>query len=159
MNDYVSRNELSPVDRTVTRAVTAVQSASQTGVDLGPEERRAVAQAKIGSGDGADLASSSEEQLASAAEYARVHARIADIMANLRTSAGADTQSTSSAEQALVSLLPAPIVIVPLPPASKDMVEHAAAVAKQVAEQAALSRSAQARVKPGTVDQILATAA
>ncbi len=161
MNDYFSRGEIPPIDRVPVRpvvAVPAVQPAAQAGTDLDPALRQARAQLKEGSGEGADLSSTSEEQLASAAEYARVHARIADIIADLRSGRPGQNEATAQAnEQAITSLLPSPIVIIPLPPASRDMVEHAVRVAKDMADQAAYAHAAQAHLKMGTVDQILTT--
>ena len=157
MDDYLPRNALPPADLAGARTVATVQPAAPAGSDTnaragGHSGRNAGAFAT-----GANFDSGSEEQLASAAEYARVHARINDILASLRDSGG-PVRSASASEAAIVSLLPAPVVIVPLPPASRDMVEQAARVAKQVADQAAFARAAQAHVKPGTVDQVMATA-
>lgn len=163
MNDYISRGEIPPIDRTPVRpvaSVPAVQPASQTGTDLDATLRQTPEQIKDAAGEGADLSSSSEEQLASAAEYARVHARIADIIADLRSDKGGQTESAIQAsESAITSMLPSPIVIIPLPPASKDMVEHAVRVAKDMADQAAYAYAAQAHLKMGTVDQIVASVA
>lgn len=154
MDDYLSRNSLPPADRAGPRAVAIVQPAASAGSghDAGTPGRSAAAFAA-----GAGFDSDSEEQLASAAEYARVHARVTDILAGLRDGGG-PAAAAGASEDALVSLLPAPIVIVPLPPASRDMVEHAARVAKRMVEQATFTRLAQAHVKPGMVDQIMATA-
>ena len=52
-------------------------------------------------------------------------------------------------------MLPAPQVLVPLPPASKEAVESTIRIAKRIAEQAAYAHAAQANVRRGAVDQIL----
>jgi hypothetical protein len=161
MNEYLSRNEISPVDR-VTRTVAAISSvpaAPQGGDTDTAVQAKLVAKVAASTSGDADIASSSEEQLASAAEYARIHARIADILAGMRSDGTAPVSSASNTEADIVSLLPAPVIIIPLPPASKDMVERAEMLAKDIAVSASLTRAAQAHVKPGTVDQILATAA
>jgi hypothetical protein len=51
-------------------------------------------------------------------------------------------------------MIPKPIVIVPLLPASKEAVEHAEAVAKRIVERASYSHAAQAHVSRAMVDQI-----
>lgn len=98
-----------------------------------------------------------EEDLASAAEYAKVQARVADILAELRSSGS--TTSVAGAEAKIQSMLPAPVILVPLPPASKEAVESAVGLGKRIAEQASYAQAAQAHLKRGTVDQILSTAA
>lgn len=150
MNDYVSRAELTPVDRAVVRApssAAAVQpvAASRANDALTRDGRRGVAPPEQ-----PDAA----QELASVAEYVEVHARIAEILADL--SAGrADVQGATDAVDAMI---PRPIVIVPLPPASKEAVEHAAAVAKRIVERAAYAHAAQAHLARGAVEQIAASA-
>ena len=43
-----------------------------------------------------------------------------------------------------------------MPPASKEVIERAVDLARAMAQQAAITRSAQANVAQGTVDQLLA---
>ncbi|QUT05812.1 hypothetical protein KFK14_23235 [Sphingobium phenoxybenzoativorans] len=160
MNEYQSRSEIAPVDR-VTRKVAAVPSVP-AATPVNADTQAAVSQAPAAptpADNAVNLAAGSEEQLASAAEYARVHASIADILAGLRAGQSSNTQTNDEAESAITALLPQPVIIVPLPPASKEMVERAVMLAKAMADQAQVTRSAQAHLKPGTVDQILATAA
>jgi hypothetical protein len=156
MNESLQTSELSSVDRAAIRPVAAaspVQPVGGAGASGSATEERA-----RGGADGG-LSQSSEEHLASAAEYARVHASISDILAGLRSSRADGISSAGDAEQAMLALMPAPVIIVPLPPASREMVEHAAAIAREVADQAAFAQAVQARLKQGTVDQILATVA
>lgn len=94
-----------------------------------------------------------EESIASSAEYAKVHARIADILGDLRSAGG--TATVQGAADEIQSMLPAPQVLVPLPPASKEAVESTIRIAKRIAEQAAHAHAAQANVRRGAVDQIL----
>jgi hypothetical protein len=159
MNEYQSRSEITPVDR-VKRTVAVVPSVPAVTPVKADTPAATVAQAAPAPvGNAVDLAAGSEEQLASAAEYARVHASIADILAGLRAKPSTNTPSVDEANSAITALLPQPVIIVPLPPASKEMVERAEMLAKAMADQAVQTRSAQAHLKPGTVDQILATAA
>src|SRR5262245_33775154 len=146
MNDYFSRGEVSPVDRVSTRnpvvpVVPTTQVGEQNDIVIPP----AAADKPVDTAE-ADGGVSNEEHLASAAEYAKVHAKIASIMAGVRSSAPA-VVTTDDAAAAVSSMLPARIVIVPLPPASKDMVERAEEVAQEIAQRAAQSVAAQAHVK------------
>lgn len=104
-------------------------------------------------------ASLNDDQLASAAEYASVHARIADILADLRSTNNAKTASVGGAAAEITAMLPAPIIIVPMAPASREQVERAAQLAKSMVERASYAHAAQAHIRPGTADQILATVA
>lgn len=157
MNEYTQRGEISPVSRIAPRSIAPVRSIIEN-----PEQTRVIPpaptpQATVDLGEGADIAAGSEAQLATAADYARTQAQVAEILASIRA-AGSNGQAVSSADAALNALTPTPTVIVPLP-ASKDMLEQAARVAQQLLANAALARSAQAHVQPGTVDSILAHAA
>ncbi|HKY81542.1 MAG TPA: hypothetical protein VJM09_08720 [Sphingobium sp.] len=151
MNEYLSQSGLTQVDRVSSRApsgvpvvspVSAVQAAGDPLSD-GRRER----------GSAAMLA---EEDLVSAAEYAKVHARVADILAELRSVGAA---SIEGAEAQIQSMLPAPMILVPLPPASKEVMESAVELGKRIAEQASYAHAAQAHLRRGTVDQLLSTAA
>ncbi|WP_336959612.1 hypothetical protein [Sphingobium aquiterrae] len=157
MNDYVQSSEISPIDRVTPRpvaAVSAVQPIGQAVPETPVQREGAKAPATA-----ADFSALSEEQLASAAEYARVHARIAELLADLRSSSSSQAVSADATEGAIVALMPPPVFLVPLPPANRHMVERVAQLAKDMAAQATTSHVAQAHVKPGTVDQILATVA
>lgn len=149
MNEYISRSGLTQVDRTTSRtpsAVPAVQPiTAQQGVDSQAGKRQ----------DDESGAALSEDDLASAAEYARVQARVADILAELRSATGAST--VQGAEANIQSLLPAPIILVPLPPASREVVESAVMLGKRIAQQSSYALAAQAHLKRGTVDQVLST--
>ena len=150
MDNVVSRAELTPVDRSVVRApssAAAVQpvAASRANDALTRDGRR---------GAEPPQQPDAAQELASDAEYVEVHARIAEILADL--SAGrADVQGAADAVDALI---PRPIVIVPLPPASKEAVEHATVIARRMLEQAAYAKAAQGANSRATVDQVLASA-
>tara|TARA_R110000782_G_scaffold78276_5_gene155178 strand:- start:60161 stop:60610 length:450 start_codon:yes stop_codon:yes gene_type:complete len=146
MNEFVPRIETVPVERSVpaVRPVMAVESvqsgngASQNGLgaDTGEQARR--------------------EHMASASDYARVQARIADILAHMDASAAEPEAALSNAETRLAMLRPDPTIVIPMPPASKEVIERAVDLARAMAQQAAITRSAQANVAQGTVDQLLA---
>ena len=152
MNEYISRSGLTQVDRTTGRtpsAVPAVQPiTAQQGVDT--QAGKSPPGQPQDDEKGAAL---SEDDLASAAEYARVQARVADILAELRSANGAST--VQGAEATIQSLLPAPIILVPLPPASREVVESAVMLGKRIAQQSSYAHAAQAHLKRGTVDQVL----
>lgn len=158
MNEYLSSGDITPIDR-VSRSVSAVSGVlAGTGVGSGQAGQENQSRSTTSSA-GADIAAGSEEHLASAAEYARVHARIADILADLRSGQDSSTAAQDTSLGEITGLMPQPVIVVPLPPATRDMVERAVLLAREIASQAAASRAAQAHVKPGTVDQILAAVA
>ena len=85
MNEYFSRSEISPVDRSVVRApvpaaavqpVSATESSTEQGNMSASDARRQESFA-------VDIVAV-DEDAAGAAEYARIHARIADILADMR---------------------------------------------------------------------------
>lgn len=160
MNDYVQRNEISPVDRVAPRPVAPVV-AVRPGDNSGPEvDARAPALpiSPVDHGEGADIDADSEAQLASAAEYARIHAKVVDMLASVRL-AGESNEMTVGSTDGTDPLIPTPIVIVPMFPASQNMIEQAARVAQRMLDDALLARAAQAHIMPGTVDQILSPVA
>ncbi len=154
MNDFVSRSELSPVERTAPRAPSPVQAVQPVSAIPFPTDRPSPAtQQATPARDIAII----DDDVASAAEYAKIHVEIADILADLQ-SASATAPSADAAAGAIQSLMPRPIILVPLPPASKEAVEHAAVIARRMVEQAGYAHAAQAPVRRGTVDQVLAQA-
>jgi hypothetical protein len=149
MDEYRSRTELSPVDRTVVRSLApaqAVQPVAASRASDGPDVR---ARAPAPRAEKADI----DQDLASVAEYVEVHARIAEILSDL----GRGAISVDDAAGAVQGMIPKPIVIVPLPPASREAVEHAAAVAKRIVERAAYAHASQAHLSRQAVEQIAAS--
>ena len=141
MNDYFSRSEISPVERSGNRLPSAMPAI------------RPPSSATARQGKAPDDQAGLEDSIASSAEYARVHARIADILAELRVQGG--TATVEGAADEIQSMLPAPQVLVPLPPASREAVESTVRIAKRLAEQAAYAHAAQANIRRGAVDQIV----
>ena len=149
MNEYVSRSDLTQVDRVSSRTPSAVPAVQPIAAQQGTDTPAGKPQ------DGGTNMGLSEDDLASAAEYAKVHARVADILAELRSASA--TPTVEGAEAEIQTLLPAPMILVPLPPASKEAVESAVTLGKRIAEQASYAHAAQAHLKRGTVDQLLST--
>jgi hypothetical protein len=157
MNGYFSGSEISPVDRATTRAPSAVASvqpveANGQRSDLAP---RTTTQSQPVARTAVIAEAPAEEHLASAAEYVNIRARIADILADLRAGPGGTSMSVDGAASAIQALMPAPIIIVPLPPASREQVEHAARLAQRIVDQAGQAYAAQSHLRPGTVDATL----
>ncbi len=149
MSDYASRNEGMPIERTGVRP-TAVQPVSALA-KAADKVTRAGQVPPVAEQDVAAI----DDNVAGAAEYAKVHARITMILADMRS----DTPpSVDAASQAVQSMLPERSVIVPLPPASKEAVEQAASLARRLVQQSFYAHAAQAHVKRGTVDQLLSPA-
>ena len=148
MNEFVPRIEMTTVDRiTPARAATAIAAVQQPS-------------SPAGSAGGANVDADSGEQarrehMASASDYARVQARIADILADVDAAMPDPTQARSTAADRLESLRQ-PMIVIPMPPASIEVIERAVEVARSMVEKAALAHTAQSNVHAGTVDSILA---
>lgn len=157
MNDYFSRSELPPVDRTAVRATAPVQAvqpvSASSDTAASSREARRDERAEAASVDVAHL----DGEAASAAEYAEVHARIADILADLHSQTG--TMDVAEAAAAVQVMMPVPIVLVPMPPASREAVEQAAVLARRIVEQASYAHAAHAAIPRGAVEQVVASAA
>ncbi len=143
--DAVAADRSPPVR--IVPAVTAVQPSGGTAGSAGD--------AGVG-GDGGGEAR--REHMASAADYARVQARIAEILSQMNESAG-PVFAKVMANAEIEAMLPRSTVIIPIPPASTEAIERALKLARDMANQAELTRAAQANVDSGTVAQILAPAA
>lgn len=150
MNDYVSRTEMPPVDRAVSRAPAPVQAVQPVAPSRSAQIPASQAAKSPVKGDGVVV----DDDLASIAEYVEVHARIADILADLQSGVG----GVDDAADAIQSMIPRPMVLVPLPPASKEAVEHAAVLAKRIVERASYAHGAHAHVSRATVEQVTTSA-
>lgn len=92
-----------------------------------------------------------------AAAYAQVHARIVTVLADLKAQTVPVRPATlDAAELSLLSLMPQPAIVLPLPPASQDMVEFVVQVTQSIARQAAQTRAAQSSVSAAAVDAAVA---
>jgi len=148
MNEFVPRIDAVSADRAIAvrpvQPVAAVQAAAASGQSV------AGGNANADSGEQAR-----REHMASASDYARVHARIADILADV----DAAKDHPAATLQNIVDRLEVarqPVVIIPMPPASIEQIERAVALAKDMVKHAALTRAAQANVPTGAVDKLMA---
>lgn len=155
MNEYFSRSEVSPIDRVAPRAPVAVPAVQPVATAGRPADRDGPP-VPARTMPAAETLAKAQDEVAGAAEYARVHARIADILADLRS--GSSALTVDDAAGAISAMLPSPIIVVPLPPASKEAVENAARLAKRIAEQTHFALGAQAHARRGAVDQLLSAA-
>lgn len=143
MDEFRSRTQIAPVDRAVVRAAAPVPAVKAITVvratdapDARPRPASPDAAAPLREGD-----------LASVAEFVEVHARVAAILADLGSGA-------MSVDDATEQVIPRPFVFVPLPPASREAVEHAETVAKRIVERASYAHSAHAPLSRAMVEQI-----
>jgi len=93
-----------------------------------------------------------QERSEAAASYARLQTDIANVVARLDPPRVNGGELAAQADHALLALMPQPVVVLPLPPTDKDMIEFVAQVAQSVASQAALARAAQSRISPALAD-------
>ncbi|MET0239008.1 MAG: hypothetical protein ABW184_03840 [Sphingobium sp.] len=129
------------------RAVTPVATTpSRSDVNSDLPSQRPVLQAE-------GAAHSGEDAARAHADYAKVHRDIADVVDSLSvTPQGQNPAALADAESALLSLLPQPAVILPLPPADEDMVAFVAQISQSIARQSAQTRAAMSAVAPAVVD-------
>lgn len=146
MTDLVPRiDSAAMADRNV--AVRAVQAIPPV---------QAMGGAETGStgdeGLGAETGTEARRQfMASMADYARVQARISQILDDMN----GEVQQAVTDMNAMAAV---PKVVVPLPPARMDMLELAEHLARSMARHAQMTRAAQANLDPLTTGAILATA-
>lgn len=96
------------------------------------------------------------ERASVSASYAKLQAQIANVVARLDPPRQTGGQSlAASADQALMSLMPQPVILLPMPPTDQHMIDFIAQVAQSLAQQAAMARAAQAHVSPAVVDTLL----
>lgn len=95
---------------------------------------------------------SPDETARAFANYARIQTQIANVVADLSPPAPQSPAALAQANDSLLSLLPKPSVVLPLPPADEDMVAFVAQVAQSIARQAAQTRAAHANVSAPSVD-------
>lgn len=152
MNEYLPRIDTPVAERTppvrAVPPVAPVQPGAGLASDAGGEGSVA-----RDSGDQAR-----KEHMASAADYARMQARIASILADMSASLSTPESARDDAQTRIEALRGEPTVLIPMLPASVDTIERAVQVAKAMAQEAALTRAAQANIGTGTVDQLMALA-
>lgn len=84
------------------------------------------------------------ERSATTANYAKLQADIADVVAQFDPPHDNAADLADKANRDLVALMPQPVVVLPLPPTDQSMIDFVAQVAQSVASQAAMARAAQA---------------
>lgn len=104
-------------------------------------------------GDGAPPSGGSDAVARALAAYAEVRSRTRGVVSDLASTPKPPSPSaTAQAEDTLVSLLPQPAVIHPLPPANQDMVRFVSEVTASIARQAAQARAAMSGATPAVVE-------
>lgn len=148
MNDYLSSRDLPPVERAVPRTapVQSVQPVSAVASIEGQKRDAVHEQVQ-------QTAALTDGDMATAAEYAEVHARVSGILADLKSINS--PMDVAEAAAAVESVMPVPIVLIPLPPASRESVEQAADLAKRMVQMASYTHAAHASVQRGAVQQLL----
>ncbi|MBO9576006.1 MAG: hypothetical protein J7494_09740 [Sphingobium sp.] len=141
MNEFLPRTE----------PVASVVSAGERGL---AGVRGVVAAAQAGSHADANAQQDAQltERSAAMANYAKVQADIADVVARFDPPPANPAQAAQEADASIMALMPQPVVMLPLPPTDQDMIDFVAQVAQSVAGQAAMARAAHARVSPALVD-------
>lgn len=155
MNEFLPRTEpVVPATSATERIAAVVRTVAPASATASRTDARVTAQAARG----ADAASQSgisvsEDALArAAANQARVHKGVADTLQRLADRPRNDSAALGEAEDSLIALMPQPVVVLPLPPASQEMMEFVSGVTQAIARQAAIARAAQANVSPAMVD-------
>ena len=92
------------------------------------------------------------DRASGASAYAKLQSNIADILADLKASGTNPGAEVSKASRAISSLMPQPVIMLPMPPTDPNMVAFVAQVAQSVAAQAAQTRAAQAHATPMIVE-------
>jgi hypothetical protein len=87
-----------------------------------------------------------------AADYARIQASIADVLARIRPVSNKTDDVAEAANRSIIALMPSPVIMLPMPPTDPQMVAFVAQVAQSVAERSAQARVAQAYATPIMVE-------
>ena len=101
---------------------------------------------------GAAAQTNLSERSTAAADYAKIQADIADVLARIEPPVADPVKTAGAAEAAIVALMPSPVVVLPLPPTDPQIVAFVAQVAQSLAERTAQARAAQANATPILVE-------
>lgn len=102
-------------------------------------------------GDGVTL--SNEDTARAFASYSKVQTQIAKVVADVGGNPPRNSPADlAQSENALLSLMPQPTMVLPLPPADADMVAFVAQVTQSIARQVAQARAAFSNVAAPVVD-------
>lgn len=150
MNDFVSRIEAVSAERAMAARVPGAVAPVQASAPVA----QTATQGDMNSSGRQEQ--SRQEAMASAADYAKVRTEIAEILADLSASKDSAMAARVEAEGRLADLLPPPVVLLPMPPASRDRLEMAVQIANAMVRQAELTRAAQAHIAPGQAEALFA---
>ena len=101
--------------------------------------------------------SQAAERSAIAASYARLRADIANVLADLQPRRRPVEAQVGQADEALMGLMPQPVIILPMPPTDPEMMAFVAQVAQSVAQHSAHARAAQANAPAILAPAVLAS--
>ncbi len=161
MNEFLPRTE--PIAAAASVQIRAI-SATQAGVSQGGISQAGVSQAESARASAVQTGASRETPVQSAgsaasatANYARIQADVARALQAVKDSQPTATPADlGSAEQAMLDLMPQPVIMLPMPPADPKLVEFVAQVAQSLAQQQVQARAAHARIASDTVDAAIA---
>ena len=146
MNDFLARNSNIHPSRTAEMASRVVAEAQASGQT--PSRQGGKTPGGLNTAGDPDI----DQQLSSAAEVAEAQAKIAALLSEI----DAAPIDSGTLETRIEALLPRPVIIVPMLPASRDVVERAVEIAESIRAAAALALAAQANVETGMAEGNLA---
>ena len=151
MNDFLARNSNIQPSRTAEMANRAVAEAQASGQTPARREGKPAQGSLTPASDG-DI----DQQLSSAAEVAEAQAKIAALLSEIDSLTEATAIDVDTLDAQISALLPRPTVVVPMLPASREVVERAVEIAESIRASALLSLAAQANVENGMAEGVLA---
>ena len=152
MNEFLPRMEpVAAVASAQSRASTLAQAGAQAGIAqaaaVQPSPGREVQSQSVSARDAATAT----------AHYARIQADVARALQAVKDRQPAATPADlGSAEQAMLDLMPQPVVMLPMPPADPEIVEFVAQIAQSLAQQQVQARAVHARISPSVVAALVA---
>lgn len=145
MNDFLARNSNIQSSRPMERAGRPVAEAQAGQMFSQRDGKRA--------GQTSHL-TEIDAQLSSAAEVADAQAKIAALLSEAEGLANAAIDF-DALDAKIATLLPRPTIIVPLPPASRDVVERAIEIAEAIRSSAILAIAAQGNLERDAAEALL----
>ncbi|HWJ70352.1 MAG TPA: hypothetical protein VNS79_09925 [Sphingobium sp.] len=145
MNEFLPRTESVPAVSRVAEPRRIVQAAS------GASAPQMQARGDVHSDPQA------AERSAISATYAQLRADIANVLAELQPRRRPADAQVGQADEALLGLMPQPIIVLPMPPTDPQMLAFVAQVAQSVAQHSAHARAAQANAPAILAPAILAS--
>jgi hypothetical protein len=154
MNEFLPRTEpVAPAGSAPERLATGIRAVASVAASSADAAAGSARAPRAASGREGAFAVVDDDRVRAVSAYAEVHARIVTVLADLQARSLPDrAASLAAAEGSLLSLMPQPAVVVPLPPANREMVEFVAQVTQSIVRQAAQTRAAQSGVSAAMVD-------